>query len=181
MLDARGGGRPGGAVMDGPPRDTLSDDFDWDRLRSTSEAVADPAAALAGDRSESGDPFADVRPLPSAQLLAEARRLAKARRVRDRVFDRTMFLNPAWNILVELFIAAEEGRSVTIKSACVAAGVPQSTALRHIAHLIEMRLTIRAQHPSDARSAYLKLTERGRSGMVAFLSLAAAGPDAPDA
>ena len=162
--------------MDGPPRDTLAEDFDWERLRSTSDAIAETA-----DDLDRGDAFADVRTLPSAALLAEARRLAAARRVRDQVFGRATFLNPAWNILVELFIAAEEGRNVTIKSACVAAGVPQSTALRHIAHLIEMRLPVRTQHPSDARSAYLKLTERGRSGMAAFLSLAAAAPDEPDA
>lgn len=162
--------------MDGPSRDALAEEFDWERLRSTSEALAGPADDLGR-----GDPFADVRRLPSAALLAEARRVAAARRVRDRVFGSGTFLNPAWNILVELFIAAEEGRNVTIKSACVAAGVPQSTALRHIAHLIEMRLTVRTQHPSDARSAYLKLTERGRSGMAAFLSFATVAADAPDA
>ena len=107
--------------------------------------------------------------------------MAASRRIRDRVFGRDLFPNPAWNILIELFVAAEEGRNVTIKSACVAAGVPQSTALRHIAHLIEVRLAARAQHPSDARSAYLKLTDRGRAKMVAVITLSATDPAAPGA
>ena len=167
--------------MDGASRDSLPDGFDWDHLRTASEAIADPGDQLRRTLSEPEEEAPAVEPLPPAELLAEARRLSAARRFRDRIFGRDLFANPAWNILVELFIAAEEGRNVTIKSACVAAGVPQSTALRHIAHLIEVRLTARAQHPSDARSAYLKLTDRGRSKMVAFISLSAAHPDGPGA
>jgi hypothetical protein len=166
--------------MDGAARDALPDGFDWDHLRSTGEAIADPGDHLR--RSLSGpDTVPPFEPLPAAILLAEARRLSDARHIRDRVFGRELFPNPAWNILIELFIAAEEGRNVTIKSACVAAGVPQSTALRHIAHLIEVRLTARAQHPSDARSAYLKLTDRGRHKMVSCISLSAADQAAPRA
>ena len=167
--------------MDGAARDSLPDGFDWDHLRSAGEAAADPAQHLRRSMAEPGAEPAAAEPLPPPALLAEAQRLSAARKARDRVFGRDLFPNPAWNILIELFIAGEEGRNVTIKSACVAAGVPQSTALRHIAHLIEVRLATRAQHPSDARSAYLRLTDRGRSKMVAFISLSAAHPEAPDA
>lgn len=143
--------------------------------------TADSAAASPeGSAGTVRDPIWDelrIEPLPAAALLAEARRLSRARRARDDVFGHDLFLNPAWNILLELFIAAEEGRNVTIKSACVASGVPQSTALRHIAHLVDIRLAVRHVHPSDARSAYLKLTERGRAKMAAFISLSGALPE----
>jgi|GEM_PF-2211828 len=167
--------------MDGASRDSLPDGFDWDHLRSAGEAAADPAEHLRRTMKEPVDGHGEPEPLAPSVLLAEARRLSAGRKARDRVFGRDLFPNPAWNILIELFVAAEEGRNVTIKSACVAAGVPQSTALRHIAHLIEVRLAARAQHPSDARSAYLKLTDRGRAKMVTFISLSAAHPEAPDA
>lgn len=167
--------------MDGASRDSLPDRFDWDDLRSATDAAADPAGHARRAMAEPVPGTGAVHPLPPAGLLAEARRLSAGRKARDRVFGRDLFPNPAWNILIELFIAAEEGRNVTIKSACVAAGVPQSTALRHIAHLIEVRLAARAQHPSDARSAYLKLTDGGRAKMVAYISLSAAHPDGPDA
>lgn len=166
--------------MDGASRDRMPTGFDWDQLRSAGDE-ADPVDHLRRTMRDSDDAAAAVRPLPPAQLLAEALRLSAARRIRDRIFGRDLFPNPAWNILLELFVAAEEGRNVTIKSACVAAAVPQSTALRHIAHLIDVRLAARAQHPSDARSAYLKLTDRGRARMVAFISLAATHPSGPDA
>jgi hypothetical protein len=166
---------------DGHAWETRYGAFEWDRLCGSSDTLADPGPDLARSLRESDDAFAQVEPLPPAQLLSEARRWVAARQVRDEMFGRTMFLNPGWNILLELFIAAEEGRNVTIKSACVAAGVPQSTALRHIAHLIDVRLAIRAQHPSDARSAYLKLSDGGRARMVSFISLSAEDPGAPGA
>jgi DNA-binding MarR family transcriptional regulator len=145
---------------------------DWTGLAGgTGALLADPRDRMGGMRDEDGDALGGIEPLPAADLLSAARRMATARRVRDQVFGFGLFLNPGWNILLELFVAGEEGRNVTIKSACVAACVPQSTALRHIAHLIDVRLAIRAQHPSDARSAYLKLTDRGRTRMVAFLTL----------
>jgi hypothetical protein len=166
---------------DGQGYETRYGASEWDRLCDTSDTLADPGPDLARALRDSEDVFAQVEPLPPAQLLSAARRWAAARRVRDEVFGSTLFLNPGWNILLELFIAGEEGRNVTIKSACVAAGVPQSTALRHIAHLIEVRLAVRAQHPSDARSAYLKLSDGGRVRMVSFISLSAADQAAPGA
>lgn len=163
-------------------RDVEYDRFDWTFLDQSAARIAEPgdrASRPAGETEP--DPLSRVDPLPPAELLAAARRFAEARRVRDELFGAGEFLNPGWNILLELFIAGEEGRNVTIKSACVAAYVPQSTALRHIAYLIDLRLARRAQHPSDARSAYLKLTDSGRAKMVAFLSLSAGRRDAPGA
>jgi DNA-binding MarR family transcriptional regulator len=168
-------------MTDGPSRENLPDDQGWDRLRSTSEALAEPVEQLYQSMRPARGPLPVAPTLPAAALLAEARRFANARRARDRLFGRDLFPNPAWNILLDLYIAGEEGRNVTIKCACSAAGVPQSTALRHIAHLIEMRLAVRRQHPSDARSAYLKLSESGRTKMVDYLSLTGACPDAPGA
>jgi DNA-binding MarR family transcriptional regulator len=168
-------------MTEGPSRESLPDEYGWDRLRSTSEALAEPGEQLYQSMRVARGPLPVAPLLGPAELLSTARFHSNARRVRDRLFGRDLFPNPAWNILLDLYIAGEEGRNVTIKSGCSAAGVPQSTALRHIAHLIEVRLAIRRQHPTDARSAYLKLSERGRAKMVEFLSLTAACQDEPGA
>ncbi len=123
-----------------------------------------PGSTRGGDEDGSA-----ARALVPANLVSLARRVARSRRIRDQIFGPSLCINPPWNILLELFVATEEGRSITIKSACVAAGVPQSTALRHIAHLIEIGLCVRTQHPSDARSAHLKLTRAAHAQMVDFL------------
>ena len=146
--------------------DGVDDSFKGTGTAGTGGPGGEPSRTSEDD----ADAAARVEPLPAADLLCAALRMAAARGIREDLFGNGLFLNPGWNMLLELFIAGEEGRNVTIKSACVAACVPQSTALRHIAHLIDVRLALRAQHPSDARSAYLKLTDRGRSRMVAFLT-----------
>lgn len=127
------------------------------------------------ERADGGEGAAVLVP---PHLVAIARRISHGRRVRDRVFGPSLCINPPWHILVELFVAAEEGRNVTIKSACVAAGVPQSTALRHIAHLIDKGLCVRSQHPSDARSAHLKLSRAAHGRMIEFLRQIAESADA---
>jgi len=164
-------------MNDGTPHEHIPGDPGWDHLSTTSQVIADTGEQLyrAMNLGRTALPVAPT--LTSAEMLNAARRLWVARRVRDRIFGPDMFPDPAWNILLDLFIAGEEGRNVTIKSACVAGGVPQSTALRYIAHLIETRYAVRTQHPSDARSAYLKLTDRGRGRMAEYLSLTATCPD----
>jgi hypothetical protein len=164
-------------MNDNPAHEPLPYDSGWERLSSTSQLLADTNEEFFQTMNDANPGPAEVATLTASQLLAAAHGLWSARGVRDRIFGRDLFPNPAWNILLDLFIAGEEGRSVTIKSACAAAGVPQSTALRYIAHLIEVRLAARQQHPSDARSAHLRLSERGRRQMVTYLSLTAASRD----
>lgn len=153
------------------------DELGWDLLSRSSEPLA-AAGNYPGEVLALGASTLPIQPpLPAAELLAVARRLWLAALIRQRLFGRELFPDPAWNILLELFVAGEQGRDVTIKCACAAAGVPQSTALRHIAHLTEIRLITRHQNLSDARSAYLELTERARTRMVEFLTLTASCPD----
>lgn len=99
-------------------------------------------------------------------LLDAARQLYESRRARDRVFGTTLFADPAWDILLDLFIAKREGRKVTISSACAAASAPTSTAARHIAHLVQKRLVVRISREEDARSSYLELSAAGDRKLI---------------
>ncbi len=93
-----------------------------------------------------------------ASLLEAARQIYHSRRSRDRIFGPDLFADPAWDILLDLFIAKREARRVTISSACAAASAPTSTAARHIAHLVQERLVVRVSRREDARSSYLDLS-----------------------
>lgn len=141
-----------------------------------SDFPPDDGISLPVGAGEAEDQAAPTALVPR-HLVALAREVSRARRIRDRVFGPSLCINPPWNILLELFVSSEDGRHITIKSACVAAGVPQSTALRHIAHLIEIGLCVRTQHPNDARSAHLKLTRAGHGQMLEFLSQLADSAD----
>ena len=94
-----------------------------------------------------------------------------ARRQRDRLLGSHLFAEPAWDILLDLFIAGQEGRKVSVTSACIASAVPTSTALRRIHHLVEIRLVLRIPHPADARITFLELSKEGISQMTDYFTL----------
>ena len=112
--------------------------------------------------------------------LAWARAQLHARREREGVFGKGLFFEPAWDMLLELFAARLEDRAVAVKSACVASGVPQTTALRYVAHLVARGLVERRRHPADSRSTHLVLTDEGLTQMIDYVSRASALPTEPE-
>ncbi|MET3723462.1 MarR family transcriptional regulator [Sphingomonas trueperi] len=64
-------------------------------------------------------------------------------------------------MLIDLFLARERGRSISVSSLCIASNVPQTTALRWIGTLEAEGLIYRTNDPEDRRRAYLALTMTG--------------------
>ena len=87
-----------------------------------------------------------------------ARRMYQMRRRRDSSLGQELFSEPAWDILLYLFVAGAEGRVVSVLAASQGAAAPQTTALRKLRQLEEARLIIRAGDPADARRAYVRLS-----------------------
>lgn len=56
-------------------------------------------------------------------LYAMAERLYAQRRARDAFFPPDLFGEPAWDLLLALFMALQEGREMKLGEACEAAGV----------------------------------------------------------
>jgi hypothetical protein len=52
---------------------------------------------------------------------------------------------PAWDMLLDLYIAHHEGRSVQIWSLCVASNIPTSTAHRKIGEMVDAGILMRGQ------------------------------------
>lgn len=101
-----------------------------------------------------------------------------ARRQRDRFFDADLFAEPAWDILLDLFISGSLGRSVSVTSACIASGSPSTTALRWLRLLETRGLIDRRPSLKDRRTFWLSLSERGHRKMTAFLQQVAYSSDA---
>ena len=104
-------------------------------------------------------------------LAVRAKRLYDERRRRAAVFgsDDVLFGEPAWDILLDLFMAWSDRRTVRIGDACIAAAVPKTTALRWLETLTERRLVERTSDRSDARSGIVCLTTRGIEVMTTYL------------
>lgn len=86
------------------------------------------------------------------------RNLIRTRRLRDRYFP-GLFADPAWDILLDLYAARLEGRTVAVSSLCIAANVPPTTGLRWITGMTEQGLLRREADPEDRRRVFIALSD----------------------
>jgi DNA-binding IclR family transcriptional regulator len=76
---------------------------------------------------------------------------------------------PAWNILLDLFISGAANRTLSVSAVCIGARSPAATALRYLSLLQEAGLVERSPDTSDARRSHVRLTSKGWSKMLGFL------------
>lgn len=101
-----------------------------------------------------------------------ARQTYEDRRRRNKIFQSDeLFGEPAWDILLDLFIAAKERRRVSVTSACIGSAVPSTTALRWISILERLGFLTREADPGDARRVYVRLSPRGYEAMLEYFSV----------
>lgn len=79
-----------------------------------------------------------------------AGRLLSQRREREELLGPELASEPAWTMLVALFIAHEEGKPASVAEVCAAAGTPPATALRWLA-TVASKGEIRWGKPTGSR------------------------------
>lgn len=96
-----------------------------------------------------------------------ALRLYRQRRVREKELPGMAGLwgDHAWDMLLDLLVAAEEGRRLDVKSVCLAGCVPSSTGLRLIDRLIRVGMIRRTANALDRRKSMVALTAEGHAAM----------------
>jgi hypothetical protein len=90
--------------------------------------------------------------------LQMAKRSIIIRRDRRRRFPGIVFEDPNWEMMLDLFIAMEEGRRVSVTSLTIAAQVSSSTGLRCIRRMVQDGHMQRVDDSSDARRSFLLLS-----------------------
>jgi hypothetical protein len=107
----------------------------------------------------------------AASLLGLARKAYSLRRRRSAIFGNAeLFGEPAWDILLDLYIAHAEGKDVSVSSACIGSAAPATTGLRWLGVLAEEGLILRESDPADNRRVMVRLTPAGISAMERFFS-----------
>ena len=91
---------------------------------------------------------------------------------RANFFDHTLFGEPAWDMLLDLFINKVRGARISTTSLCLGANVPQSTGLRYIDALAKHGLLRRYRPPDDGRLLLVELTATGFQQMRKYISTA---------
>lgn len=102
-------------------------------------------------------------------LVAWAREILVDRRRRYQAFGKAMFGEPAWEILLLLYVL-QSGSRTTVSRLADLSGATKSTALRWIDYLESQRWIQREPHPTDKRAVFIDLTRRGREALEVYLS-----------
>lgn len=101
-------------------------------------------------------------------VAAYARRLYRLRRQREELFG-DIFGEPVWDMMLDLFIRQHDRSTTSISSLCIAARVPQTTALRWVTAMITAGFFIREQDPFDRRRSYVALSADVRERLAQLL------------
>lgn len=108
--------------------------------------------------------LADVRSQRCGMVLSlsedHIQSILIVRRARRRLFGEDLFTDPAWDILLELFVAHLAEREVALAELARAIDVPLSTTSRWLTALREKGLVISDDSAGRARSR-AKLTHEG--------------------
>lgn len=103
------------------------------------------------------------------ELIARARQQITHRKRRSQQFPRGIFGEPAWDMLLVLYVS-DGFAPETIRDLREQAGLTHSTALRWLDYLESQDLIARKSHLTDKRSAYIELTERAREKLDQYFS-----------
>lgn len=121
----------------------------WDQLQSISNREA-PAS------------------VDEEALYQIARATMKSRRLRARFLPGPMFGEPAWDMLLALYIVDKRGARETISKLCLSSGAPATTALRWLEYLQQHKLVARRQSSTDRRVVFIDLTDSGREAVESY-------------
>lgn len=126
------------------------------QLGAVDETSDSPADSLAANNNQWDD----------TNLGDLARKVYAVRRRREAIPGTAgLFGEPAWDILLHLFIAARESRRVSLANACAGASAPEATALRWIT-ILERRGMILVDGPMHDR--YLKLSQQTYESLIDY-------------
>lgn len=139
-------------------------------LRDTAQTLEQIASLLATMKYQRPEALPPLQKngagSPESQL---ARYLLRRRRQRESLLDLSMFGEPAWDMLLDLFAASEENIPVSVSSLSIAAAVPGSTAFRWIADMTKKGILIQQSDPTDRRRNWVTLAPEFIERMRRFL------------
>lgn len=153
-------------------------------IKASSELslIAEQLSALAQDLRESrgisfGESPAQNEKRKRQSFLDIAKQTYSDRRKRDGILGDSQLLGePAWDILLDLYIAQAQGHEVSVSSACIGSAAPPTTGLRWLGVLQEEGLVERIKDPNDQRRILVRLTPLGREKMDSYFAIVADTP-----
>jgi len=111
-----------------------------------------------------------------SRTAAIIKNVIEARSRRGSFLPPALFADPAWDMLLDLFLAHKSQLRISISSLCIAANVPSTTAHRWVRHLEEEGLATRRGDPLDARRNFVELTPNAIEALSSYFATLPASP-----
>ena len=92
-------------------------------------------------------------------------RIRRARANRSKFLPGELFADPAWDMLLDLYLGDIVGKRICISSLCAASNVPSTTALRWVNTLEATGLIQREADPHHGRRYFVTLSKSGLQQM----------------
>ncbi|MDB5692808.1 MAG: MarR family transcriptional regulator [Alphaproteobacteria bacterium] len=96
-----------------------------------------------------------IAPAGRAATAGFARKLLRMRRLRESMLGGQFFSDPAWDILLDLYVRTSSGGTVSASGLGLSSMVPSTTALRWISAMVDAGLLVRDPDPNDGRRALI--------------------------
>ena len=108
--------------------------------------------------------------MPPEVLLERAQYILRVRQSRERLMGRAMIGEPAFDLLLSLYVRAGQ-RETSLTALAKPAGIPYSSAMRWISYLADKGLVERSESENNRRATTVQLTASGRAVMDELLSI----------
>jgi DNA-binding MarR family transcriptional regulator len=93
--------------------------------------------------------------------------------LRTTLIQSGQLTDAGWNMLLDLYVNEEQGRSTCVSSLGIASGAPQTTSLRQIQTMERLGLVRVETDRSDRRRRCVQLSTSTKSTLDAYLRIAA--------
>ena len=105
----------------------------------------------------------------SAESVQTARRMVRERLRRGQFFRPELFADPAWDMMLDIFIAEAEGRETPVMNLCLSSQVPETTTLRWVRTLEHAGIFLREKDEHDLRRVLVRLSPDASKAMATYL------------
>ena len=72
-------------------------------------------------------------------------------------------------MLLDLYLASGDGKSISVSSACIASRAPATTALRWLRRMEQLGLVARVNDDNDRRRVYVTITDAAKRALTDWL------------
>jgi len=133
-------------------------------------SIAGEFGARADQIISSGRAVGEIAPADGPpDLVARARNIMASRKARRKFFPADLFHEPAWEMLMALFIVYENEHTMNVKTLVSCSDAPATTSQRWIDHLHKSGLIDRVTDTIDRRRIDISLSDRGYDAMTKYL------------